>query len=29
MFMMMNNRKQMKQTANKGEGNQKVNLRKT
>ena len=27
MFMMMNNRKQMKQTANKGEGNQKVNLR--
>ena len=27
MFMMMNNRKQMKQTANKGEGNQEVNLR--
>ena len=27
MFMMMDNRKQMKQTANKGEGNHKVNLR--
>ena len=27
MFMMMNSRKQMKQTANKGERNQKVKLR--